>query len=466
MSPLEQLSGTDSALLALESPETPMQVLGVLVLDPTDSDSTYSFNRLCDVLVERIPHMPPFTRELVQVPLHLDRPYWQPVSDVDVAAHVNRITARPPGDWHVLADVVGDIASQLLPRDRPLWHLTVVEGLEDGRIALVARIHHATLYGATGVEFMAQLLDFDAEGRTMEPPPKQEKSAGPSQQELLARAALHAAAAPIRIGKVAAGSAGGLLGGVVKRVRGGMSGLKPDFGAPDTMLTGQLTANRSTAFTRVPLDDLKAVKDRHGGTVNDVVLTAVTGALREYFLKHGDDSGTRPLANCPMSVGGADIAGTDRITWLGINLPVDLAEPLDQLRAVSKETAGAKESTQAMGEGFIADVADATPALMLAGGGRLYSRLGLSRYHPPLCSLVVSNMMGPPVPLYLAGARIEAVFPLGPLLPQSGLNVTVLSDMGYLDIGLIACPDLVPDAWSIANGIVDAVARLRATVES
>jgi hypothetical protein len=119
-----------------------------------------------------------------------------------------------------------------------------------------------------------------------------------------------------------------------------------------------------------------------------------------------------------------------------------------------------------MGEGFIADVADATPALMLAGGGRLYSRLGLSRYHPPLCSLVVSNMMGPPVPLYLAGARIEAVFPLGPLLPQSGLNVTVLSDMGYLDIGLIACPDLVPDAWSIANGIVDAVARLRATVES
>jgi hypothetical protein len=102
---------------------------------------------------------------------------------------------------------------------------------------------------------------------------------------------------------------------------------------------------------------------------------------------------------------------------------------------------------------------------MLAGGGRLYSRFGLSRFHPPLCSLVVSNMMGPPIPLYLAGAQIEAVFPLGPLLPGSGLNITVLSDMGFMDIGLIACPDLVPEVWSIADGVVDAVARLRATVE-
>jgi WS/DGAT/MGAT family acyltransferase len=462
---LEQLSGTDAALLALESPETPMQVLGVLVLDPTGSDSTYSFDRLRNVLIERIPHMPPFCRELVEVPLHLDRPYWHPVTEIDVDAHVSRVAAPAPGDWHAMSEVVADVASQLLPRDRPLWHLTVVEGLEDGRVALVARIHHATLYGATGVEFMAQLLDFDAAGRTLDALPHQDPTSPPSQQELLARAAVHAAAAPLRIGKVAAGSAGGLLGSAAKAVRGGLSGTKPEFGAPSTMLTGQLTPDRSTAFTRVPLDDLKAVKDRHGGTVNDVVLAAVTGALREYFLAHGDDSGTRPLANCPMSVGGADIAGTDRITWLGVSLPVDLVEPLDQLRAVSKETEGAKEATEALGAGFIADVADATPALMLAGGGRLYSRFGLSRLHPPLCSLVVSNMMGPPVPLYLAGARIEAVFPLGPLLPGSGLNVTVLSDMGYVDIGLIACPDLVPEAWSIADGIVEAVARLRATVE-
>ena len=465
MSPLEQLSGTDAALLALESPSTPMQVLGILVLDPIGNDSAYSFNRLCATLEERIPHMPPFTRELVQVPLHLDRPYWQQVGDIDVDVHVTRTTAPEPGDWHALSEVVGKVASQLLPRDRPLWHITVIDGLADGRVALVARIHHATLYGATGVEFMAHLLDFDAEGRTMEPPPKLEDSSSPSQPELLARAALHAAAAPIRVGKVAVGSAGGLLGGAVNRVRGGLSGLKPEFGAPSTMLTGHLTEKRTTAFTRVPLDDLKAVKERHGGTVNDVVLTAVTGALREYFLARGDDSGTRPLANCPMSVGGADISGTDRITWLGINLPVDISEPLDQLREVSKETEGAKEATESMGAGFIADVADATPALMLAGGGRLYSRFGLSRFHPPLCSLVVSNMVGPPIPLYLAGARIEAVFPLGPLLPGSGLNVTVLSDMGYVDIGLLACPDLVPDVWALADGIVDAVARLRATVE-
>src|SRR3954471_843822 len=167
---LEQLSGTDAALLALESPSTPMQVLGVLILDPSGEDSSYSFARLRATIAERVHLMPPFTRKLRQVPLHLNRPYWEPVSDIDVDQHVSRISARPPGDWHVLGDMVGDVAARVLPRDRPLWHVTVIEVLADGRVAVVARIHHATLYGATGVEFIADLLDFDAAGRTIDPP--------------------------------------------------------------------------------------------------------------------------------------------------------------------------------------------------------------------------------------------------------------------------------------------------------
>src|SRR3954447_25266772 len=198
---LEQLAGTDAALLALESPSTPMQVLGVLILDPTGADATYSYERLRATFSERVHLMPPFCRQLRPVPLHLGRPYWESVADIDIDAHMTRVTARAPGNWHVLGDMVGEIASQLLPRDRPLWHVTVIDGLADGRVAIVARIHHATLYGATGVEFIAQLLDFDVHGREVEARPADGDAAAYTTVDLLSRAAWHQAGTPVRFGQ-------------------------------------------------------------------------------------------------------------------------------------------------------------------------------------------------------------------------------------------------------------------------
>jgi WS/DGAT/MGAT family acyltransferase len=459
MSALEQLSGTDAALLALESPNTPMQVLGVLVLDP-GGDAAYSFARLRLTIAERVHLMPPFCRQLRNVPLHLDRPYWEPVVDIDIDQHLTRVAAPAPGDGRVLGELVGDVASRLLPRDRPLWHVTVIEGLADGRVAVVARIHHATLYGATGVEFIAQLLDFDPAGRTIDPPEPVEMPAY-SLADVLARTAVHQAATPVRFGRAAVSGVRRLGAEVAGRLRGRVGVAMPSF-APSTALNGPLTARRSTAFLRVALDDLKQVKDRHGGTVNDVVLAATTYGVRLHLLKNGFDVSRRPVASCPTSQGGGSVAGADRLGVMSVPLPVDIEDPVGQLRAVQDATAQAKAADPLAGD-LLPTVADLIPAILIAGGGQLYSRLGLSRMHPPIASLVVSNMVGPPLQLYLAGARIEAIYPLGPLLPSIGVNVTVLSDQGQLDVGVLTCPDVVGDPWQIADGFAEGVTRLLET---
>jgi WS/DGAT/MGAT family acyltransferase len=358
--------------------------------------------------------------------------------------------------------MVGEVASTLLPRDRPLWHVTVIEGLADGRVAVVARIHHATLYGATGVEFIADLLDFDAAGRTIEPPDDAGATATYSMVEVLTQAAWHQAGTPLRAGRAIASGLRGVAGGVVGRLRGQGGAGMPSF-APSTALNGALTQRRSTAFLRVPLRDLKEIKDVYSCTVNDVVLAATAYGARLHLLKNGFDVSKRPVASCPTSQGGSEISGTDRIGVMSVPLPVDIEDPVEQLRAVQEATTQAKGSDPLAGD-LLPTVADLIPAALIAGGGQLYSRLGLSRMHPPLASLVVSNMIGPPLQLYLAGARIEAIFPLGPLLPAIGVNVTVLSDQGQLDVGVLACPDIVGDPWQIADGFAEGVTRLLNTL--
>jgi diacylglycerol O-acyltransferase len=461
---LEQLSGTDAALLALESPSTPMQVLGVLILDPTGADAAYSYQRLRATLEERVHLMPPFCRQLRSVPFHLHRPYWETVSDIDIDAHLTRVDARAPGDWHVLGDMVGEVASQLLPRDRPLWHVTLIDGLADGRVAIVARIHHATLYGATGVEFIAQLLDFDVQGREVDPAPNDDDTTSYSTVDVLTRAALDSVSTPVRVGRAVVGGARSAVGGLLGRVRGDSSGGGLPSFAPSTALNGRLTPERTTAFVRVPLKDIKEVREVYGCTVNDVVLAATTYGVRAHLLKNGYDTSKRPVASCPTSQGGSEVAGTDRIGVMSVPLPVEIDDPVEQLRAVQETTAQAKAGDPLAGD-LLPTMADLIPAALIAGGGQLYSRLGLSRIHPPLASLVVSNMIGPPLQLYLAGAKIEAIFPLGPLLPAIGVNVTVLSDQGQLDVGVLSCPDIVGDPWLLADGFADGVSRLLATLD-
>jgi len=459
---MEQLSAMDASFLYIESPTVPQQVLGVMLLDAKGSDGGFSTARFRQVLEGRIHLMPAFERRIVEVPLHLDHPYWVHDHDVDLDAHLHTATLPAPGDLHALGRFVGDIASSLLPRDRPLWELWLVDGLASGQVAMVAKMHHSTIYGSAGADMMAHLLDFGPEGRDVEPAPVVAVEPHPSTVGLLGKAALNGARRPVRVAKgiIGSGARVGQMASLAGRSVVSRSPVTLPFSAPRTLINGRLTARRETAFTKVDFEDIKTVKDAFGTKVNDVVLAAVTSTLRDYLVAR-NALPKRPLvASVPVNLGAGAVAGTDKISAIMVPLPVQTADPVDQLLECARFSRESKGAGDALGLDAVGEMAELVPPLLMLGGSKLYDSFGLSRLHPPLQSLVVSNMPGPPIPLYLAGARVDAVFPFGPLLPGSGLNITVLSNMGNLDVGLIACPDLVPDLWEIADGFPSAVAEL------
>ncbi len=459
---MEQLSAMDASFLYIESPTVPQHVLGVMLLDAKGSEGGFSTARFRQVLKERIHLMPAFERRIVQVPLHLDHPYWVHDHDVDLDAHLHTATLPAPGDLHALGAFVGDIGAKVLPRDRPLWELWLVDGLASGQVAMVAKMHHSTIYGSAGADMMAHLLDFGPEGRDVDAAPVVPVEPHPSTTGLLAKAAVNGVRRPARAMKSIAGSAGrvGSMAGLFGRAVVTRSPVTLPFSAPRTLINGRLTGRRETAFTKVDFEDIRTIKDAFGTKVNDVVLAAVTASLRDYLVAR-DALPKRPMvASVPVNLGAGAVAGTDKISAIMVPLPVQTADPVEQLRECAAFSRESKGMGDALGLDAVGEVAELVPPLLMVGGSKLYDGFGLSRLHPPLQSLVVSNMPGPPIPLFLAGARVDAVFPFGPLLPGSGLNITVLSNMGNLDVGLIACPDLVPDLWEIADGFPAAVAEL------
>ena len=461
----EQLTGMDSAFLALETPELPMHVVGVLILDPAGG-ADFSVKRLRQVVADRLHLMPPFCRRLIDVPLSLDRPYWHYDTAIDLDEHVveERLAS---GDLRALGDLVGAIASRPLDRKRPLWELHVVTGLDDDKVALIAKVHHSTLYGAAGAEFIAQLLDLSPEGSDVEaPPPDGQSTPPPGRVDLLRRTVVANVRRPWSIGRLlvsggrsAVGTVGELTGLVRRRGRAALPAL-----APRTAISGPLTDAREAAFTALSLDDAKAVKDAGGVKLNDVVLAVVALALRRYLVAR-DAVPDRALAcGVPVNAGEGGSAGTNTLATMIVSLPVADLPPDELLAAVYDATVAAKEFIDVIGMSGLAELADVTPPAMLTMVSWLNRTFGLESMQPPLANLVVSNVMGPPIPLYLAGALVQAIYPLGPLLPGVGMNLTVLSNLDRLDVGVMACPDVVDDVWELVQLLPGALADLKAAV--
>src|SRR4051794_38967801 len=457
----------DAAFLALESPELPLHVVGVLLLDPSAGEG-WSVERFCQVVRERLPRMPPFCRRLVEVPLALDRPYWH-YEPPDIDDHVVVRKLGGGGDLHALSELVGEVTTELLDRDKPLWQLHVVEGLTDGRVALVAKVHHSTLYGAAGAEFIAELLDLSPEASPAEaadgPADETASVVAPGRGTVARRTAVTQVRRPWDIGRLAvrgvrgaAGAAGGLAGVIRDHGRAGLPPL-----APTTIISGTPTERRAASFAALSLDDARAVKDAAGVKLNDVVLAAVAVALRGY-LEARDALPDRIVAGVPVNAGEGDSVGTNTLATMLVSLPMAALGGRELLTAVHDATTAAKAFTGAVGSTAVANLADVTPPAALSTVMWLTRTLNLAAVQPTLLNLVVSNVMGPPIPLYLAGAQVDAIYPLGPLLPGAGMNITVLSNLDRLDVGVMACPDMVDDAWELVDRLPAALAALRKAV--
>jgi diacylglycerol O-acyltransferase / wax synthase len=459
---MERLSGLDASFLYLETPSDHMHVALTAVFDPSTMPGGYSFERVKEFIASRLHLVPPFRRRVVEVPFRLGHPIWIEDPHFDLDYHIRRVGAPAPGGMRELSELAAQIASTPLDRTKPLWELYVVEGLADGNIGVVTKMHHCAVDGVSGAELMVHLFDLEPGGRDVEPPEHREVDEVPSDAELVG----HAIASRIRRQATLPGLLGSTLRSantLVQRHRDPETivGAVP-LTAPRTPFNGALTPHRRVSFARVSLSDIKAVKNATGATVNDVVLALMAGTLRRY-LEGRDVLPDEPLiAVCPMSVRLEDEQGqtNNKVSAMFTSLATDVDDPLDRLRAISRVTRGAKEDHNAIGARFLQDWAEHAAPTTFALASRLYARLGLADRHRPIHNLVISNVPGPPFPLYYAGARLVAAYPMGPVMQGAGLNVTVMSYMDSVDIGFMACRELVPDVWDLPGYVDEAMAEL------
>ena len=467
---MNRLAGIDAAFLYLETPSMHSHVVGSVVLDPSTAREPVTGGRMAELVRERLHLLEPFRRRLAWVPFNLSHPMWIEDPDFDLESHIHTTTLRAPGSMRELADLVGDIASRPLDRSRPLWELWLVDGMAGGLVAMVTKIHHAAIDGVTGADLMAHLFDLSADALA---PPRPEEpwapEATPSDMELTAGAIVHVLSNPVRVAKLVRRTVQ-TVADVLAQARtpsddGGPSPALP-FTAPRTRWSAAITPHRVVAFGNARLDDIRFVKSTFETTVNDVVLTACTMTLRRYLADH-DDLPDQPLVcSVPVSVHGrSEHDSINQVSSMFVRLPVQLDDPVAMLRAIHGETKVAKVMQDAIGADTLQDFAQFIPPAVFNQAMRLYSSLNLANRHRPVHNLIISNVPGPPVPLYAAGARVRSVVPFGPLLEGAGLNITVLSNTGNVDFGVIGCPELVPDIWDIADGFGEAVAELRARAD-
>jgi len=464
---MRQLSGLDATFLHLETSTTFGHVSGLALYSrpSADFDPYRTVYERFEALSGRVG---PLHEKLLDVPLGLDHPYWIVDDDFDLDYHVRQMAVIAPGGTRELAALVGDIASWPLDRTRPLWQLWVVEGLEDGNVGLIAKVHHSAIDGAAGVDVLAQLVDLEPTQPRAEPDELEpwRPDRVPSDIEMIVGSMVSIAKRPVQMARAGLHLTRGLVRLGQRAREGSMSGGAAPFTAPRLTWNGSITPHRKVAFATISLADVKEVKDAFGVTVNDVVLAMVAGALRRY-LEAREELPERPLvAVVPTNERTESTRGVvgNVVSAMFASLPAEQADPVARLAAVAESMSVAKRTHRDIGGTLLGEWAEVATAPILHNGIQLYRRFA-DRVRP-IHNLVISNVPGPPVPVYMAGAQVVSLVPMGPIFDGAGLNVTVLSYLDRVDVGFMACRETVPGVWGMATAVPDAMAELVAAARA
>jgi WS/DGAT/MGAT family acyltransferase len=462
---MKRLSGLDASFLYLETPSSHMHVSGIGVFDPSTAEEWPSFERIIELTEERLHLAPSFRQRLVGIPFELHHPLWVDDPAFDIEYHMRRAALPAPGGPRELADFAADVTSRPLDRSRPLWEIYIVEGLEGGHVASISKTHHAAIDGVSGVDLTVALMDLEPNPPPVTPPEEPwAPERVPSDVERVAYAIGSLARQPFGMARLGRRTLRGLRDARRPPEERGWAPPPAPFSAPRTSLNRAITPRRSFAYTDVPLDDLKAVKNALGGTVNDVVLAMCSGALRRWFDARGEELERSLVAMVPISVRSEREQGAlgNRVSSMLVSLASLIDDPAERLAAISASTRGAKEQHNALGPDILSQWVEYAAPGLAARAARLYSRTRLADRHRPIYNLTISNVPGPPIPLYSYGARMVASYPMGPINEGAGLNITVTSYLGQMYFGLHACRETVPDPWPLAAALEDALAELLA----
>jgi WS/DGAT/MGAT family acyltransferase len=457
---MEQLPGRDALFLAVETDTVYTHIGGLTILDPTEAPG-FSYEHLIETTGERLRQVPRFTKKLRRVPFDLDRPYLVDDPDFEVEKHIHRIAVPSPGGARELAEVVGHLYARHLDRRKSLWEMWLIERLANGRCALFFKTHHAIMDGASGAGLAALLFDTEpnpAPRPVAEAPPRSRAEREPGTLLLAVRGFESMLCTPYRL----------LCYGfqLARQVRVMLPYLRePEMpsvtGLPRVSFNAPLGPERAFASISVPLAAVKRIKNHFDVKVNDVLL-ALTGSAVRRYLEARDELPKQPLvAAVPVSTRSEDDASLgNQVTATSVSCATDLWDPVERLLQIHRSATKAKEMERAMRAQELSALGDAAPPRLINLAFRALAGAGLS---VPM-NVAVSNVPGPSIPLYIAGARIEHIYPMSLLLPKSGLNVTVFSYCGQVDFGFTVDPELVPDPWALADGIPVALGELNERV--
>jgi diacylglycerol O-acyltransferase len=469
---MKHLSGMDASFLHLETPEMPMHVGSLQLLDLPAGYAGDFYEDVKAYLGNRMHLAEVFQRKLALMPFELANPVWVDDEDLDLDYHVRHVILPRPGTHAQLEQYVARLHSSLLDRSRPLWEIYVIEGLKSGQVAVYNKMHHATIDGQAGVAVAKALL-----GTTPVPAPVKPPRPRPrTNQYQLGVAELAAAAVSntvLQYAKLFKALPAGLkaVGSVfypVSEADGKRHFTLPAGWprAPRTPLNTAITNQRSFAARSLPLDEVKRMAKRSGTSVNDVVLAICAGALKRYLADYSCTPDKPLVAGVPVSL--REAGNTDpnnQVSLMLVSLATDVADPIERLLAIHASSTVGKKLTGHIKAAIPTDFPSLGVPWLMSGLALLYGRSGLSNRIPPVLNVAISNVPGPQVPLYFAGAKVAAYYPVS--IPTHGvaLNMTVQSYNGVLEVGLTACRRAMPDVADLGDYVAEEHRRMLEATE-
>lgn len=458
----QKLTPLDASFLHLETPRTHMHIGGVAIFEPSPLGTGRAlYDGLAAAIAPRLDLMPRYRQKLAFVPLSLDTPVWVDDPDFDMSNHLLRAALPKPGGDRELQDLIGRVFSRQLDRRRPLWEIYIVEGLPNGRWALLTKSHHAMVDGISNLELATILLDIDPKPAAQSfGVSRWEARESPSGLGLLIDSLRQRVTRPARVLSAARAVAGqpGRLADALRDTASGLASMAEHMGAPSSAINGKTGPSRAYSYSRFPLDDFRMVKTVFGGTINDIVLAVVAGGLRHFLIARGidpDDEEQALQALCPVSIRDSSerTALGNRLAMLLVRLPISEVDPVKRLTAVRATVDALKARKQAVGADFLLNLAGFAPSTLHA----MVARASLRQI---AFNLIVTNVPGPQFPLYCQGAKLVETFPIAFLYDGQQIAVAIFSYSGTLNFGYIVDRQGVPDSDVFAECVEEGLREL------
>ncbi len=464
---MRQLSELDASFLYLESETAPMHIGGIYLFDASDRDTPLAFSTFVAYLRSRLHVVPLFRQRLKEIPFRLGRPYWIDDPDFSIERHLAYVNLGENGDQANLMKLASRILEQPLKRDRPLWHITFVDGFQNGDnpdsqdgFALIVKLHHAAIDAFSGEEIIAKLLEYGPEPRRIDPPRTWAPGPAPSDERIILQTGANLIRKPLQITSVAFSAAEATARGIIQKQMRKLPLPFPLFSAPHSPFNRQITANRQIVASSIDLSRLKAIKATLGNvTLNDVVLGLCAETLRRYMLEQGMATDRSLVAMTPISVRSSSLrkATGNQMSAMLLDLATNEPDPAKRIRRIHWNAVESEPYREAIAADRLTEL---LPSTMLALSARLYSELQIAQRYQPVFNLPITNVPGPQVPLYLQGAKLTSQFNTAPLFDCMGLVIVAVSYQGSLTVNFTLCPDVVAEGESLTALLEDSLVAI------